>query len=122
MAFGIEGRFPFLHPSITSFAERFTSEQRLKYGRKWMLKELLIPFLDSKFINRKKRGFGLPLRYFLATENGKKLISNSLINSNVKVLFTQKKLIDLHSKLIANPEKYAREILNLKMLSKFMDA
>lgn len=78
MANGVEGRFPFLHPAITNWAESFSAEERLQEGRKHILFQFLNPELQEYFRKKKKRGFGVPMEAFLKSEYG-----NNWINTHV---------------------------------------
>ena len=70
MAYGIEGRFPFLHPAITQFADSFAADFRLANGRKWMLTQLFSKNADIEFVTkRKKQGFGVPFSNLSAGES-----------------------------------------------------
>jgi len=120
MAHGIEGRFPFLHPDITEFASQFTANERIEKGRKWMLKELLESKVGSKFVNRKKRGFGLPLPYFVASEKGKKWVESAVSNPFVESYFKPESWKEIQKGVKSEPEKWAQEILTLNILNSWL--
>lgn len=61
MAWGVEGRFPFLHAALVQFAHSLPAEKRLGNIGKAPLKNLLDQRLGFSFSQRKKQGFGLPL-------------------------------------------------------------
>jgi asparagine synthase (glutamine-hydrolysing) len=67
MAWGVEGRFPFLHPALVRFAEAIPAGQRLGSAGKVHLKNLLDERLGFSFSQRKKQGFGLPLAVWFRT-------------------------------------------------------
>jgi asparagine synthase (glutamine-hydrolysing) len=119
MAHGIEGRFPFLHPSIKNYANQFSGIERLKNGRKWMLKEILEPITGSKFVNRKKRGFGLPIGTFFTSETGRKIVIESLNTLEISDLFKENSWEKTKAELISYPEKWVQEIHSICLLSKF---
>ncbi len=120
MANGIEGRFPFLHPEITDFASRFSSHELLKNGRKWILKEYLKPLTSEKFVNRKKRGFGLPLEYYFSTENGRNRISKCLSDPALIPFFNAEQWQEKSARMKAKPENWTMELLSLFWLSKWL--
>ena len=121
MAFGVEGRFPFLHPAITGFADRFSAEVHLKTGRKWMLTELLRPVLGRAFVERKKRGFGLPLSAFwLQPENSDRVRQLVMRNQeNLSQWFAPDELAKFLQKW--KPEVMPQETLTLLLLSLWME-
>lgn len=70
MAHGIEGRFPFLHPAITQWADAQSPIDRIEAGRKHFLLELFDEPWKTYFRKRKKLGFGIPMAAFLESEAG----------------------------------------------------
>ncbi|NKB42830.1 MAG: asparagine synthase (glutamine-hydrolyzing) [Alphaproteobacteria bacterium] len=66
MAVGLEVRSPFLANGVAEFAQRLPWHVKLK-GRttKWLLKRALKDRLPSDILNRKKKGFGIPLSRWL---------------------------------------------------------
>jgi asparagine synthase (glutamine-hydrolysing) len=66
MAVGLEVRSPFLSNGVAEFAQRLPWHVKLK-GRttKWLLKRALRDRLPSDILNRKKKGFGIPLSRWL---------------------------------------------------------
>lgn len=61
MASSIELRVPYLDSPIVDFATGLPAGLRLKYGRKWILKEILNRHDGAEFTAMPKTGFGLPL-------------------------------------------------------------
>ena len=66
MAVGLEVRSPFLANGVADFAQRLPWQVKLK-GRttKWLLKRALRDRLPADILNRKKKGFGIPLSRWL---------------------------------------------------------
>ena len=120
MSQGIEGRFPFLHPSITNYANQFSGIERLHKGRKWMLKEQLEPITGYKFVNRKKRGFGLPLGYFFSTDQGKRIAIDALNDPNISSSFKTETWEQTKENLILNPQKWSQEIFTICFLFRWL--
>lgn len=60
MQHSLEMRMPYLAEEVSSFAEAIPASLRLKYGRKWILAEILNKHGGKAFTERKKEGFGLP--------------------------------------------------------------
>jgi asparagine synthase (glutamine-hydrolysing) len=77
MANSVEGRVPYLDPSIIDFALSLPREYKLSnFGRsKRILKDALRPVLPGYILNRRKAGFGMPLRsMFMNEETTRKLV------------------------------------------------
>lgn len=66
MAVGLEVRSPFLANGVADFAQRLPWQAKLN-GRttKWVLKRALKGRLPGDILNRKKKGFGIPLSRWL---------------------------------------------------------
>jgi len=120
MAHGIEGRFPFLHPTITAFASQFSGQERLKNGRKWMLKSLLEPFTGLKFVDRRKRGFGIPIHSILDSDEGREFISTCFSDPLMNAYFESEKWEKAKHNIISNPSKWSQEILSICWLRNWL--
>ena len=82
MAFGIEIRVPFLDSQIVDFANHLSSDLKLKsFNTKFILKETMQNKLPSEIINRKKTGFGFPIRNIIKNDS-EQLIKNYLLEGN----------------------------------------
>ncbi len=66
MAYGLEARAPFLDIDVVNFVRRIPSEYKLRGGTtKYLLKQAARPLLPSEIIDRRKKGFGVPIgRWF----------------------------------------------------------
>jgi asparagine synthase (glutamine-hydrolysing) len=62
MAYGLEARAPFLDIDLVNFVRRIPSQFKLR-GRttKYLLKEAARSLLPAEIIDRKKKGFGVPI-------------------------------------------------------------
>jgi len=62
MAYGLEGRSPFLDRHLTEYVARLPDRYKLRMGvTKYVLKEAFSDLLPSQILSRGKRGFGVPL-------------------------------------------------------------
>jgi asparagine synthase (glutamine-hydrolysing) len=122
MAHGVEGRFPFLHGFVTDYAESIPAEERIKKGRKWLLKKELIPFTGHDFVNRKKRGFGLPIGLWLEKEKSREWISQIAEDKIWSEFFEKEKWENGKSELLKNPGKWAQEWLILIRAHQWMNS
>jgi asparagine synthase (glutamine-hydrolysing) len=66
MATSLETRTPFLNHKLIEYAWRIPQSLKLKNGiSKWILREILKKYLPKKLIDRKKKGFGIPIDSWL---------------------------------------------------------
>ena len=65
MAHGLEMRMPYLDQAVVEFANGLPAERRLRHGRKWLLRQLLVRQEGKVYAERRKAGFGLPFGSWL---------------------------------------------------------
>ncbi|MFQ5611550.1 MAG: asparagine synthase (glutamine-hydrolyzing) [Anaerolineae bacterium] len=66
MAASLEVRVPFLNRDVVRFATRLPLELKLRrLTSKYLLKKSMEPFLPREIINRPKKGFNMPVAYWL---------------------------------------------------------
>ena len=85
MRSGIELRVPFLNETLVQYLNMHEAEQLIKYGRKWILKEMLKELGGRKLLTRPKEGFGLPISDWLLDAKASHLWEN--LNSNDNPIF-----------------------------------
>ncbi len=69
MANSLEGRSPFLDHRLMEFAASFPIQYKLHgFTSKYILKEVFKKEIPLQFLNRKKKGFGVPVREWFAGE------------------------------------------------------
>lgn len=68
MAYSLEARVPLLDHRIVEFAYSLPTEIKLQNGPKSILKEILYKQVPKKLIDRPKRGFSVPLKYWFRGE------------------------------------------------------
>ena len=84
MAHSLEVRVPFLDNEIINFAQKLSPATNLKLaGGKSLLKRFATRLLPSEVVNRKKKGFGLPIAQWLNNEL-RDLISDKLSKEKIK--------------------------------------
>lgn len=67
MAAGVEVRVPFLDERLVAFAGSLPRHLKVRRGKaKWLLKEALRDRVPDTILNRKKTGFGAPVRFWVA--------------------------------------------------------
>ena len=66
MMCSLEARSPFLDIEVVDLARRIPWQLKLRGGQtKWILKKALAPILPREIIDRKKKGFGMPIGRWL---------------------------------------------------------
>ena len=66
MMCSLEARSPFLDIEVVDLARRIPWQLKLRGGQtKWILKKALAPLLPREIIDRKKKGFGMPIGRWL---------------------------------------------------------
>lgn len=68
MAYGLEARVPLLDHRIVEFSYSLPVELKLREGPKSILKEILYRQIPKTMIDRPKKGFSVPLRYWFRNE------------------------------------------------------
>lgn len=69
MHYSLETRVPYLDHRIIEFALNLSPKLKYKNGTtKYILKEILYQYIPSKFFNRPKQGFAIPLEKWLKNE------------------------------------------------------
>jgi asparagine synthase (glutamine-hydrolysing) len=110
MLHGIELRVPYLNERLVAYLNAFQPEQRIRFGQKWILKEILNKYGGKIFVKRRKEGFGLPLSSWLFDKKARHLweifepnhlifdfLDKSLFN---KIVDQQKRKVDDHGPLL----------------------
>jgi asparagine synthase (glutamine-hydrolysing) len=66
MAFGLEGRVPYLDPRVVEFAWRLPLQMKVRPNQgKWILRQVLYRYVPQNLVERPKMGFGIPLDSWL---------------------------------------------------------
>ncbi len=66
MAFGLEGRVPFLDPRVVEFAWRLPLQMKVRPNEgKWILRQVLHRYVPENLVERPKMGIGNPLDSWL---------------------------------------------------------
>lgn len=121
LAWGVEGRFPFLHPALIQFAERIPAEQRLGQTGKVQLKNLLDQRLGFSFSQRKKQGFGLPLGSWLKSHPNQLQQAIQFLQAE-EILLTTELAQNWVKEALSKPEEFTQELLAICWLADWLKA
>ena len=121
MAHSIEGRVPFLDHDLVEFANNLPDMLKLKNNAgKYILRETFKNILPAKILYRKKKGFGVPLKYYFRNEL-KKYAYDIIFGFN-KFYYYDKKLLkkswDLHQ---SGKSDYSALFWNIIIFNKWFD-
>lgn len=123
MAHGVEGRAPYLDQALVNLSNSLTEEQHLFLKPKQWIREILREEGLTNIANRKKLGFGLPLKEWFQDD----LPFRDWVLSSVKSFGAQQKghLPEDMRKLASNPENFLKDgflqVWNLFILASWKD-
>ena len=90
MMCSLEARSPFLDIEVADLARRIPWQLKLRDGQtKWILKRALAPLLPREIIDRKKKGFGMPIGRWL--REGKFEFDHARTFPHLDVAFAEQK-------------------------------
>lgn len=115
MGVSLENRSPFLTPPVTDFALNCSLQELVDTGSrgKEILRSAMKGHLPESILERKKMGFGVPLKNWFQSSLKEWMTQRILEGELLKTGWFSKEGI-LH--LITNPGNYSRTILNLLVL------
>ena len=120
MANSLEARVPFLDHKLVEFAMTIPRSMKYRNGEtKWILKEALRGVIPESVLQRKKKGFGVPINEWMMKGLGG-FVEDSLMNSSLRrrALFDYeyiKRLLDEHRTGRANYSFFLWNLLNLSL-------
>lgn len=103
MAYSVEGRAPFVAPSVLSHAENLKYYHLNRNGElKWILRKAFQDILPQKIINRPKHGFNVPIDHWLKSK------WSYLVNET----FSKESALRKHGFISKNSFKVAKSMLS----------
>lgn len=120
MATSVEARVPFLDHKLVEFAMGLPRDLKYRNGEtKYILKRALEGVVPERIINRKKKGFGVPINEWMLDQLGG-FVEESLFGSSLRKreLFDYgyiKQLLDAHRARRANYSFFLWSLLNLSL-------
>jgi len=110
MAYSLEARVPLLDHRIVEFAYSLETKLKLKNGQKSILKDILYKYVPKNLIDRPKKGFSVPLKYWFRDEL-KDMLYDKINTLDEK--FNKKYLIDLADKHVYKNRNYEYVLWNI---------
>ncbi|WMJ71818.1 asparagine synthase (glutamine-hydrolyzing) [Cytophagaceae bacterium ABcell3] len=83
MQHSLEVRVPFLHQDVVNFGNQLSPDVLLKYGKKWILKDLLQQETLGKYKLRRKEGFGMPIGAWIREKKNYFLVEQILTKDHL---------------------------------------
>jgi asparagine synthase (glutamine-hydrolysing) len=84
MSQGVEVRVPLIDKEIVDFVAKIPPHLKCRYfENKYIFKQAVKPYVPKEVLNRKKQGFGLPIRHWLNTDL-KETVRDTLSDSSLK--------------------------------------
>ncbi len=123
MANSLETRSPFLDHNIVDFALRLPPSYRLgdKKGGKRLLKDAFTDRIDSKFFERKKKGFSIPLAKWISGPLNKHIVEFLRSqNDPFYSLFDRKGIEDLLLRSEKKNTRVSKQLWNLYILANWL--
>lgn len=122
MVHGIEGRAPYLDLPMVSFSNKMTETEHLKLGDKTWIREWLREEGMRQLANRKKLGFGLPIREWIRDH---KIFREMVFSGILEFAKTHRETLPEEMyKLAQNPTRHYKErfllVWNLFVLSSWI--
>lgn len=118
MRSSVEIRSPYLDQTLVNWSRSVPPETKLKHGKKWILSRILKDLGGEEYVNRKKQGFGLPLRGWIDKRN-ENLWSFDYQNFILHKFVSKEKitgLLEAHHK----SQNYSSELWALLVLGKWL--
>ncbi|BDD87613.1 asparagine synthase (glutamine-hydrolyzing) [Desulfofustis limnaeus] len=112
MGASVEARVPFLDYRIVEFANLLPGSLRMKgHTSKLLVKEVAKKYLPMEVVNRKKSGFGVPLKTWLQSKGGMaELIEDTMFDSDGQDYFDRNYLLKIYREHRSGKKDYSEMI------------
>jgi len=121
MRCGLEMRMPYLDMNLANYVCTIKPQILIKYGRKWILKEILKKYTGGAFINRPKEGFGIPFGHWIKKPKNNYLIEEILRHDNPLFAWIDKNPVEsLICDHLKSKADFTQEIWGLLILTKWI--
>jgi asparagine synthase (glutamine-hydrolysing) len=121
MANSVEGRSPFLDHKLMEFMARVPSDLKLRGGEsKYLLKTALRQILPAEILNRKKKGFGVPLGRWLRNNLREKLVDTVLSDRALaRGYFRPEAMHEMVKTLLQGSDRFQYQLWDLLVLERW---
>ena len=123
MSVSLEARVPFLDHNLIEKSFKIPFKYKYRNGKtKWILRKILSKYIPINLIEKPKRGFGIPIEYWL--KNNLKDWAEYLINEdrlNKEGLFKTKKIRLMWNDFLLGKNKCHYQLWNILMFQAWLD-
>lgn len=120
MAHSLEGRIPFLDPELISLANSISSDFKMKSTTgKYILKKTFEGIIPNEILYRKKKGFGVPLKYYFRNEL--KELAQEIIFDTKSDFYDKKSIAKLWTAHQNGNSDYSPLFWNIIMFNKWQE-
>lgn len=124
MAYSVEGRAPFVAPSVLAHADKLKYRHLVRDGRlKWVLRKAFEDILPQEIINRPKHGFNVPIDHWLKNSWGY-LVDETFSKGSLlsKYGFICKNSLPVAKRMVADSDRLnGHSIFCFIMLNRWME-
>mgnify|MGYP004565944643 FL=1 len=111
MAHSLELRVPFLDKVVMETAEKIPAKYKVnEIDTKYVLRAAAGRHLPAEWATRKKRGFPVPIRYWLQQEKYASVVRGYFESDYAALFFDRKKILALLDEHVAKKANNARKI------------
>ena len=123
MSVSLEARVPFLDHNLIENSFKIPFKYKYRNGQnKWILKKILSKYIPSNLIQKPKKGFGIPIEYWL--KNNLIDWAENLINEdrlNKEGLFNTNKIRLMWNDFLLGKNKSHHQLWNILMFQAWLD-
>ncbi len=119
MAVSLEARSPFLDPNVVELAFSLPYDWKFHKGKgKRILKDIMRDRLPDQIIDRKKKGFGMPIASWLRSELSE--WGREQLHYLTKTAYFSPEITSLHDRHLSGKEDLRKPLWNLIAFSQFL--
>jgi asparagine synthase (glutamine-hydrolysing) len=121
MLSGLEMRMPYLDAALVKYMNGVKPVSLIKYGQKWILKEILKKYTGNTYINRAKEGFGFPFGLWIKHPGHRHLLDKIINDKNPLLAWIDKRKVEeIILAHLSDKADYSQEIWALLSLTSWI--